>query len=123
MTKIPSKTNNRSTVKQTRSIKSKHMGGGLHGYSEENYKEEDSPFGGVPDIIMEIEDSDPAPNGPYVGPVFTTKQKKYFSQMVDEKLMDHEVKMSEYFGNLQMEMIRQFIIQKDELEELIKTSV
>ena len=77
----------------------------------------------VADVIMEDDTFDPGFQGPYVGPVFTSKQKQFLSKMVDEKLMENEVEMNEYFNNVQMEMVRQFMIQKDELDNLIESNI
>jgi hypothetical protein len=60
---------------------------------------------------------------PKVGPLFTSKQKKYLESLVDDKLIEHEVELSEYFCNLQCEMVRQFMIQKDEIVSFVQSNI
>ena len=45
----------------------------------------------------------------------TPKQRKFIDDIVDQKLIEHEVEISEYISNLQLEMMRQFLIQKEEI--------
>mmetsp|Transcript_26577 Transcript_26577/g.26457 ORF Transcript_26577/g.26457 Transcript_26577/m.26457 type:complete len:115 (-) Transcript_26577:8-352(-) len=113
------KTNNRAEVKVTRELKNK-SNNGIQKIIEEG---EEQTFSSA-DVEMEDDkDSSIGFEGPYVGPIFTSKQKKYLSSLIDEKLISHESELAGYFSNLQVEMLRQFIIQKDELEALIKQSL
>lgn len=117
--KIPMKTNNRAEVKITRELKNKANNG-----SHKRFEEGEEQIFPPVDVEMEVEeDIDPNFQGPYVGPVFTTKQKKYLSKLLDDKLRVQESEMSEFFSNFQVEMTRQFMIQKDELEEMIQSNL
>jgi hypothetical protein len=51
---------------------------------------------------------------------FSDDQKKYISKLLDEKLKIQKEKLSKYFQNMQIEMIRQFQIQYFELEQVIE---
>lgn len=48
--------------------------------------------------------------------MFTNKQKKFIEDTITQRLVEQEVELSEYFSNLQLEMMRQFMIQKDEIK-------
>lgn len=105
ITKIPAKTSNRSTVKATKTIKSILI-------------DDANPKNAIIEEPMEE-----SFHSPTVGPLFTAKQKKYLENKVNEKLLDHEVEFSEYFSNLQLEMVRQFMIQKDELVSFVQAQI
>ena len=50
---------------------------------------------------------------------FSEDQKKYISKLLDDKLKNQKEKLTKYFQNMQIEMIRQFQMQYFELEQMI----
>lgn len=50
---------------------------------------------------------------------FSEEQKKYISRLLDDKLKIQKEKLTKYFQNMQIEMIRQFQMQYFELEQVI----
>lgn len=50
---------------------------------------------------------------------FTDQQKEYISNVLDQKLAKQREKLTNYFQNMQIEMIRQFQIQYLELSQVI----
>lgn len=54
---------------------------------------------------------------------FTGKQMQYIEDSIDQSLLEQEVEFSTFFSNLQLEMMRQFMIQKDELVGCLKSKL
>jgi len=54
---------------------------------------------------------------------FTDEQRQYIANLLDEKLTLQKEKLTTYFHNMQMEMLRQFQIQYMEIEESIENAV
>lgn len=54
---------------------------------------------------------------------FTTDQKQYIENLLQDKLTQQREKMMGYFQNMQIEMIRQFQIQYLELTDVIESAV
>lgn len=54
---------------------------------------------------------------------FTTDQKQYIENLLQDKLSQQREKMMDYFQNMQIEMIRQFQIQYLELTDVIENAV
>jgi len=104
-TRVPAKTSSRSMVKPTKLTKSKTS-------------EEENPLS-QPIREESIEESqrgfEPEYRPPTIGPTFTKKQKRYIDTVLNQKLVEHEAEYSEYFSNFQLEMMRQFMIQRDEM--------
>ena len=53
----------------------------------------------------------------------TPKQRKFIDDIVGQKLIEHEIEISEYISNLQLEMTRQFLIQKEEILACMKSKI
>ena len=109
-TRIPAKTSSRSMVKPTKLTKSKAS--------------EDENLMSQPIKEESVEESQRDYETEYrpltIGPTFTKKQKKYIDTIVEKKLVEHEAEYSEYFSNFQLEMMRQFMIQRDEMLDCMR---
>ena len=53
--------------------------------------------------------------------VFTPQQKAYLNKVIDQKLFEQEAEVGDImFSELQVEMMRQFMIQRDEIYAMIR---
>ena len=52
---------------------------------------------------------------------FSSSQMQFVEDAVEQRLLQHEVEFGEFFNNLQLEMMGQFMIQKDEIVHELKT--
>jgi len=128
-TKVPAKTSSRSMVKPTLQAKAKNRNEDYafnEPIQEDRFEESNDDFESKESYNNEPQDyylNDQVSVVQNQGPAFNQSQKNFLNEVIDQKLLESQMEFSDLFSNLQLEMMRQFMIQQEKIQDTIVSKI